>query len=65
MKTKPRFYKLIVPIYVRLDHETSDPVVTLNSALQGMEDQIGNVFADTSLITWVQVKKKDAPEELK
>lgn len=63
--SKPRYFHANVQMYIRLDNEASDPEVTLNGALQLMEDQMGNIACDTSDIQIVRIPKKAAPKELK
>jgi len=62
---KPRYFKTMVLIYIRLDMAESDPYRTLNGALQFMEDQMGNIYAATRDIECVQIARKEAPKELK
>lgn len=63
---KPRYFKFEnVTIFLRVDNKDSNPYVTLNSNLQFMEDQMGNIVTDTRETEAIQITKKEAPEELK
>ena len=62
---KPRYFYAMVPIWIRLDSAASNPYVTLNGALQFMEDGMGNIYASTTEVELSQLHKSIVPREIK